>query len=136
VRFPRPATNWLLVAGHWSLEVMYKFEKLKVWQLAMDLAARIYIFTKQLPKEEMYGLKDQLQRSSTSIALNIVEGTGGESDKEMIRYLYLAKKSLFETITGLKLIQRIYHFDSSSILGDYGQLGKSLQALINSLTKD
>ena len=82
----------------------------------------------------------RLERPASKIkyvnCFNIAEGTGGESDKEMIRYLYLAKKSLFETITGLKLIQRIYHFDSSSILGDYGQLGKSLQALISSLTKD
>jgi len=88
---------------------MYKFEKLKVWQLAMDLAVKIYSFTKKLPKEETYGLKDQLKRACTSIALNIAEGTGGESDKELVRYLYLAKKSLFETITGLKLIQQIYN---------------------------
>lgn len=115
---------------------MYKFEKLKVWQLAVDLAVKIYQFTNQLPKEETYGLIDQLKRAVISIALNIAEGTGGESDKELVRYLYLAKKSLFETVTGLKLAERLYQLDPSGILTDCNQLGKSLQALINSLSKD
>ena len=114
---------------------MYKFEKLRVWQQAMDLAVEIYKFTKQLPKEETYGLRDQIRRASVSIALNIAEGTGDKSDKELIRYLYLSKKSLFETITGLKLIQRIYQLEPEQILKNCDNLGKSLQALINSLSK-
>ncbi|MDD3531728.1 MAG: four helix bundle protein [Candidatus Shapirobacteria bacterium] len=114
---------------------MYKFEKLRVWQSAMDLVVEVYKFTKQLPKEETYGLRDQIRRASVSIALNIAEGTGDKSDKELIRYLYLSKKSLFETITGLKLTQRIYQLKPEQILKNCDNLGRSLQALINSLSK-
>ncbi len=89
-----------------------------------------------MPKEETYGLKDQLKRASISIALNIAEGTGDKSDKELVRYLHLAKKSLFETVTGLKLAQRIYNLDPVGVLKDCDELGKSLQALVNFLSKD
>jgi len=114
---------------------MYKFEKLRVWQQAMDLAVKIYKFTEQLPKEETYGLRGQLRRASVSISLNIAEGTGDKSDKELVRYLYLAKKSLFETVAGLKITERIYGLSPEQILENCDRLGRSLQALINSLSK-
>ncbi len=101
----------------------------------MNLVEEVYRFTKRLPKEETYGLRDQVRRSSVSIALNIAEGSGAKGDNELIRYLYLAKKSLFETVTALRLTQRLYNLKPKNLLKNYDRLGRSLQALINSLSE-
>lgn len=52
----------------------FKFEKLKVWQKALDLADEIDKMTKTFPKEEIYVLTSQVKRASDSISMNIAEG--------------------------------------------------------------
>jgi len=49
-------------------------EKLQVWQLAIDLAEKVYEITNKFPKQEMYGLADQMRRAAVSIPSNIAEG--------------------------------------------------------------
>ncbi len=66
-------SRWSLVVG---LMDSYRFERLRVYQNAMVLVELIYKVTKQLPMDEKFALSDQLKRSSTSIVLNIAEGTG------------------------------------------------------------
>ncbi|MDZ7657659.1 four helix bundle protein [Fodinibius sp.] len=53
----------------------YKFEKLEVWELAMKFNALSYDIADKLPDSEKYNLTSQLKRASTSIALNIAEGS-------------------------------------------------------------
>lgn len=101
----------------------------------MDLVEVVYKFVNKLPKSEEFGLKDQLRRSSSSIPLNIAEGSGNNSDKEFCRYLLLARKSLFETITSLKLTNRIYSTQIDTELEKCDELSKILQGLINSISK-
>ena len=55
---------------------MYKFEKLEVWQLALDYVDQVYALTEALPDKERYNLTSQARRAATSIALNIAEGSG------------------------------------------------------------
>ncbi len=59
-----------------------RYEELVVWQKAMHLAKRVYCVQKQLPKEEIYGLGDQIRRAVVSIPSNIAEGFGRDTDKE------------------------------------------------------
>lgn len=99
----------------------------------MDLTEIVYCFAKKLPKSEEFGLKDQLRRSASSIPLNIAEGTGAESDREFNRYLMLARKSLFETITSLKLASRLHSVRIDKELEKCDELSKILQGLLNSL---
>lgn len=54
---------------------MHKFEKLEVWQLAIEYADLCYAIAEKLPDRERYNLTSQLQRASVSVALNIAEGS-------------------------------------------------------------
>ena len=63
-------------------QVPFKFEKLKVWQLALEYIDLIYEIAAQLPRTEEYNLNSQLIRAATSVALNIAEGSTGRTDAE------------------------------------------------------
>jgi len=84
----------------------YKFQKLEVYQLALEYLDRIYQLTKSFPAEEKYNLTSQLQRAATSIVLNIAEGSTGQSDPEQHRFLGLALRSYLETIACFDIAER------------------------------
>ena len=87
-------------------EIRYKFQKLDVYQLALEYLDKLYDLTKTFPPEEKYNLTSQLQRAGTSIVLNIAEGSTGQSDAEQNRFLGLALRSYLETIACLDIAQR------------------------------
>jgi four helix bundle protein len=60
----------------------FKFEKLEVWQLAIEMANNIHLMTRSFPKEEMFSLTSQIKRAADSVALNIAEGSTGQSNPE------------------------------------------------------
>ena len=60
---------------------MKTHKDLDVWKKAISLAKFIYDLTKYLPKEETYGLSDQMKRSAVSIASNVAEGAARHTDK-------------------------------------------------------
>ena len=84
----------------------FKFEKLEVWQLALDYVESVYELTDQLPSSEKYNLTSQLRRAATSVALNIAEGSTGQTDAEQARFLGLAIRSLIETVACQHLVSR------------------------------
>ena len=84
----------------------FKFEKLEVWELALAYTDVIYGIADQLPQSEEYNLKSQMKRAATSVALNIAEGSTGQTDVEQARFIGLAIRSLVETVACLHLIQR------------------------------
>ena len=92
--------------GRRPTAVPFKFESLEVWQLALAYNDLVYSLADKLPKSEDYNLKSQLIRASTSIALNIAEGSTSQSDAEQARFLGMALRSLVETVACLRLIQR------------------------------
>jgi four helix bundle protein len=80
---------------------MGNFMKLRVWQVAKELAVKIYKLT-QTPKFlKDYGLRDQIQRSAVSIPSNIAEGDDLETDKQSVHHFYIAKGSTAELLTQL-----------------------------------
>ena len=81
-----------------------KFRKLNVWIKAIDFIEGIYRLTRKFPMNEEYGLIGQLRRASVSIALNIAEGSGKNSDKELNRYLEIALGSIYETLAGFDIL--------------------------------
>ncbi len=115
---------------------MYRFEKLRVYQNALKLVEEIYRVTKSLPVEEKFALIDQLKRSSTSIVLNIAEGTGSLGDIEFKNFLRHALKSLYETVAGLKIAERLFNANVNSALESCEIVGKELNALIKSLSNN
>jgi four helix bundle protein len=112
---------------------MYNFEKLKVWQESINLAEIIYQLTKKFPIEERFALSDQIKRAVTSISLNIAEGSGSKSSKVFKSHLRIALKSLYETISGLKLVERLFNIDCSNELKQCSQVSKLLHGLIKSI---
>lgn len=97
----------------------YKFEGLDVWRLAMDYIDLIYHVAETLPKNEEYNLKSQITRAATSIALNIAEGSTGQSDAEQSRFLGMAIRSLVETVACLHLIRRRQYTSDESLQATY-----------------
>ncbi|MEP1097296.1 MAG: four helix bundle protein [Cyclobacteriaceae bacterium] len=81
----------------------FKFEQLKVWQRAIDLSGNISELVKKFPKEEKYVLSSQIKRATDSIALNIAEGSTGQSNKEFARFLGIALRSGIEVVSCLYL---------------------------------
>lgn len=75
------------------------YKDLVVWQRAFALGAEIYRLTAGFPNEEKFGLTSQLRRACLSIASNIAEGYGRGSRAEYLRFLRIARGSLYEVET-------------------------------------
>ncbi len=89
-------------------------EEINVWKEGIDLAELIYsIIRKNKPFLNDFGLKDQVQRSAVSISSNIAEGFERESNKEFIRYLYIAKGSCGELRTQILIAFRLHYLTES-----------------------
>ena len=84
----------------------FKFEQLEVWELALQYIDLIYEIAEQLPRSEDYNLKSQIKRAATSVALNIAEGSTGQTDTEQARFIGMAIRSLIETVACIHIIQR------------------------------
>lgn len=78
---------------------MFKFEQLEIWKDGIAFTKHIYLLTSKFPREELFGLRDQLRRSSSSVPANIAEGSGSSSKKDFAHYLDIAIKSIYETVS-------------------------------------
>lgn len=77
----------------------FKFEKLIIWQNAMDFGESISQISCKFPKEEIYNLSSQMRRAVDSIALNISEGSIGQSNPEFQKFMGYSIRSLAEVVT-------------------------------------
>ena len=91
---------------------MGNFQKLRVWQLAKELAVKIYKLTSTSTLSKDYGLKDQIQRSAVSIPANIAEGDELGTDKQSIRHFYIARGSSAELQTLIIIAKEINYIES------------------------
>ncbi len=93
--------------GGRRVEDLGGFKELRVWQVSKELAVEIYKLTREGKLVKDFGLKDQMQRASVSIAANIAEGYERNSNNEFIRFLYISKGSLSELLTLLEIVKDI-----------------------------
>lgn len=118
----------------------FKFEKLEVWQLALEYVDAVYGVAEQLPSDERYNLTSQMTRAATSVALNIAEGSTGQTDREQARFLGHAIRSLLETVACQHLISRRGYLPDPEPLRQLYRnsetLVRKLQALRNTLAPD
>ncbi|WP_414430456.1 four helix bundle protein [Alcanivorax sp. IL3] len=84
-----------------------KHENMRVWQSAMALVEATYRVTQQFPRQEQFGLIRQMRRAAVSIPSNIAEGYGRGTEKERMRFLYIARGSLLELETQALIAQRL-----------------------------
>ena len=112
------------------------FRDLLVWQKSMDVVVSVYKLAKMLPKDETYALSDQLRRAVVSIPSNIAEGSGRNSTKEYIQFLYIALGSACEAETQIIIAQRIgYLKDIKEDIKNINEIKKMLNGLISSLKR-
>jgi four helix bundle protein len=113
-----------------------KFERLSVWQKAVDLTANVHDLTRKFPREELYVLTSQMKRAADSIALNIAEGSTGQTDAEFKQFLGYAIRSTVEVIACLYLGRRRGLVSQQDFTRRYDQaveILKMVQGLRNSL---
>ncbi|MGL6074472.1 MAG: four helix bundle protein [Fimbriiglobus sp.] len=115
---------------------LQSYRDLSVWQKAMDLVEMSYNITKRFPKEELFGLTNQLRRAAVSIPANIAEGYGRSHRPDYLRFLAIARGSLFELETHLILCGRLEYAsreDLTPIWQTCQEVGKMLRRLIEVL---
>jgi len=86
---------------------MRNFKDLEVWKLGFDPMIKVYRIASELPREEKYGLSDQVRRAFVSIPSNISEGCSRSDDLDFKRSLEIALGSTFELETQLLAIEKL-----------------------------
>ena len=107
-------------------------EQLRVWNTAMDLAVEVYRLSSHFPKSELYRMTSQLTRAASSVPANIAEGNGRGSARDYARFLSIAKGSLNETETFIRLAIRLGYLteeQAKAALGLSNQVGRMLTSL-------
>lgn len=105
---------------------------LVVWQKAMDLAEQVYAISAAFPREERYGMVDQLTRAAVSVPANIAEGHARGTRKDYAHFISIAQGSLAETETYLLLAARLKYIAPAALEGALGllsEVSKMLAAL-------
>ena len=113
---------------------MGNFQKLRVWQLAKDLAIKIYKLTKTAKLSKDFGLRDQIQRASVSIPANIAEGDELDTNKQSIRHFYIAKGSVAELQTLLIISKEIDYIDEGTMTSLYNECN-IISVMLNKIIK-
>src|SRR5208283_13666 len=89
-----------------STKQMFNFEKLEVWQEAVNFADLVYPLTRTFPDEERFGLANQVRRAAVSISSNLAEGSSRSSRPDFARFVEIATGSLFEVISQATISER------------------------------
>lgn len=112
------------------------FKDLDVWKNGVELVSEIYLISKRFPREEMYGLINQMRRAAVSIPSNIAEGFLRKSTNEFIQFLYIALGSCGELDTQLAVTKNLNYVDEKiyeQVSEKINHISRMLRALINSL---
>ena len=110
------------------------YSDLDVWKESRKLVKQIYDLTKNFPKEELYGLSNQIRRCSVSIPSNIAEGCGRNTAKDSMQFFYISRGSLFELETQLYLAYDQNYIDEAllnSVIENTTTCKKLLNGFIN-----
>src|SRR3989339_1239620 len=86
-------------------------KNLKVWQTAMELIKMVYTETAKLPREERFGLAQQMRRAAVSIASNIAEGAARKGTKEAVQFFLISRGPISELDTQICICEELHYFD-------------------------
>lgn len=105
-----------------------------VWQKAVVFAGKVYAATRLLPRDERFGLNQQLRKAAISVASNIAEGSARRSRAEFIHFLHIARGSVSEIETQLIIaVAQGFFAKHESLLDEIAEVGRLLNGLIRSL---
>jgi four helix bundle protein len=111
------------------------FKDLDVWKEGHKLVLTVYTTTKSFPKEERFGLTDQMRRCVVSITSNIAEGFSRQGVKEKLQFYYMSKGSLTELYNQILIAKDINYIDNETFKGIEDRIikvGRILTGLIRS----
>ena len=117
---------------------MFGFEKLEVWQKAIEFANRVYELTREFPADERFGLTSQLRRCAVSVSSNLAEGSGRGSNTDFSRFVRISYGSLMESISQSNIALRqklLTQDDFTELYSRAEQLAKMLSGLRSNLDK-
>ena len=111
------------------------FKDLVVWQKSFQLTREVYKTTEAFPKNEIYGLSQQMRRAAVSIPSNISEGYGRRHNKEYIQFLSISYGSLCELETQYLLAVDLKYFNKSEVIESLmKEVGAMLYRLMNPIS--
>jgi len=113
------------------------YRELIVWQKAMDLVEEAYRLTRLLPRDELYGLTNQIRRAAVSIPSNIAEGNSRHTTQDYIRFLSIARGSKSEVETQLEICVRLKYLSKDQTILAFclcDEISKILNSIIQRLT--
>jgi len=120
-------------------KMRFAYENIDVWNRAVDFAVVVIDAIENISTDRMhYRLLEQIESSSTSVAMNLAEGKGRFSKKEFIQYCYIARGSLYETMTLLEIFKRknwISEETFSSLKSEGIEIASMIKGLINAIDK-
>src|SRR5438093_1527800 len=118
------------------MTAIQSYRDLTAWQKSMDLVVEIYRLAKGFPRDEQWGLTDQIRRAAVSIPANIAEGHGRLHRKDYLRFLSIARGSLTEVETHLQIATRLGYLERQDIAEVWSltqDVGRLLNGLIRAL---
>ena len=95
---------------------MRKHHKLAAWQESIILVKLVYEVSSHYPKEEIYGITQQMRRAAVSVPSNIAEGAARGSSVEFARFLIIARASLSELETQLLIAKELGYYHDNKVL--------------------
>ena len=113
-----------------------RYRDLLVWQKAMTVVQDIYRASASWPKEEQYGITNQLRRAAVSVPANIAKGQGRTGVKEFLHHLSIANGPLHETETLRLVALGLHDIDAATcqaLLARTEEVGRLLGGLIRRL---
>ena len=116
---------------------MHNYKELNIWKRAIKLAVEVYKVSSSLPADERYGLTSQIKRAAVSIASNIAEGAGRNTDGEFVQFLGIANGSSFELTTQLMIaieLGLVKEDEALLLLNESDELQKMLYTLMNNIS--
>ena len=94
---------------------MKTHKNLDVWKISIELVTDVYQTTKSFPKEELYGITNQIRRSAVSSPSNIAEGAGRNSKNEFAHFLSISMGSLSELETQIIIAKNIGYIEINTL---------------------
>jgi four helix bundle protein len=114
----------------------FRFQDLKIWQLAVEIADKLFDIAERLDKKRLYRFAEQLRAAGISMPNNIAEGSGSDSKREFKNFLNIARRSTFENANMLLIFQKrnlITAEECDKHLSDLDRLCRQITSFIKSL---
>jgi len=118
------------------METIRSYRDLDVWKISIELVKKVYLATKDFPKDEIYGLTNQMRRCAVSIPSNIAEGKTRQYKNEYIQFLYIALGSSAELETQLIVSKELRYISKEvedELLEDLDHICRMARNLIKGL---